>query len=83
MDNINELNMNEMEAVVGGGPNDGGYVKYPAEKSNCWIYQIQRHDTLGKIARENHTTVQKIMRENRELVNENFIVTGHYIYIPY
>ena len=78
----NELNLEEMEKVVGGG-NEGGYEKKPPEKAGCWIYKIKSGDRLGKIAKDNNTTVKKIMAVNPELVNENFIVTNHFIYIPY
>ena len=80
--NMKELNMNEMEKVVGGGPNDGGYAKKPATKDGCFIYKVQSGDRLGQIARTYNTTVKAIMRVNPELVSEDFIVTNHYIYIP-
>ena len=76
-----ELNMNEMEQVVG-GKNEGGYERKPGEKKGCTIYQIVSGDTLGKIARRNNTTVDKIMAINPELKNMNFIVAGCYIYLP-
>ena len=76
-----ELNMNEMEQVVG-GKNEGGYEKKPGEKKGCTIYQIVRGDTLFKIAKRNNTTVDKIMAVNPELVNRSYIVAGCYIYIP-
>ena len=80
MENM-ELNMNEMEQVVG-GKNEGGYEKKPGEKKGCTIYQIVRGDTLIKIAKRNNTTVDKIMAVNPELVNRSYIVAGCYIYIP-
>ena len=80
MDNM-ELNMNELEQVVG-GKNEGGYAKKPAERAGRKIYQIVSGDTLIKIARRNNTTVDKIMAINPELKNRNFIVAGCYIYIP-
>ena len=55
-----ELNMNEMEQVVG-GKNEGGYAKKPGAKRGCTIYKIVSGDTLIKIARRNNTTVDKIM----------------------
>ena len=76
-----ELNMNEMEQVVG-GKNEGGYERKPGEKKGCTIYQIVSGDTLGKIARRNNTTVDNIMAINPELKNMNFIVAGCYIYLP-
>jgi len=76
-----ELNMNEMEQVVG-GKDEGGYAKKPADKKGCTIYRVVSGDTLTKIAARNNTTVPKIMAVNPELVNKNFIVAGCYIYIP-
>lgn len=81
MENMKELNLSEMEMVSGGG-NDGGYERRPPEKAGCWIYKIRSGDRLGKIASTYNTTVTKIMAVNPELVNESFIVTNHYIYIP-
>ena len=80
MDNM-ELNMNEMEQVIG-GKNEGGYTKKPGAKRGCTIYKIVSGDTLIKIARRNNTTVDKIMAVNPELVNRSYIVAGCYIYIP-
>ena len=80
MDNM-ELNMNELEQVVG-GKNEGGYAKKPAERTGRKIYHIVSGDTLGKIARRNNTTVDKIMAINPELKNMNYIVAGCYIYLP-
>ncbi len=81
MENMNELNLNELEQVTGGG-NEGGYAKKPREKAGCFIYKIASGDTLGKIARRNGTSVSRIMSVNPEIRNQNFIVAGHYIYIP-
>ena len=76
-----ELNLEEMEKVTGGG-NEGGYEKKPRPKAGCSIYKICSGDTLGKIARRNGTSVSRIMSMNPEIRNQNFIVPGHYIYIP-
>ena len=80
MDNM-ELNLNEMEEVVG-GKNEGGYLKKPAARTGRKIYRIVSGDTLIKIANRNNTTVDKIMAINPELKNRNFIVAGCYIYVP-
>ena len=79
---MNELKINELEEIVGGN-NDGGYERRPREKSNCFIYQIRRGDTLSRLAGRYGTTVSRIMAVNPELVDASYIVTGHYIYIPY
>ena len=80
MDNM-ELNLNEMEEVVG-GKNEGGYVKKPAARAGRKIYRVASGDTLIKIAHRYNTTVDKIMAMNPELKNRNFIVSGCYIYVP-
>ena len=80
MDNM-ELNLNEMEEVVG-GKNEGGYVKKPAAHAVRKIYRIASGDTLIKIAHRNNTTVDRIMTINPELKNKNYIVAGCYIYLP-
>ena len=78
---MKELNMNELEQVIGGN-DDGGYARKPREKAGCWIYKIQSGDSLSRIAGTYGTSVNAIMSVNPELVNPNFIVAGHYIYIP-
>ena len=80
MDNM-ELNLNEMEEVVG-GKNEGGYVKKPAERAGRKIYKVVSGDTLIKIARRHNTTADKLMAINPELKNKNYIVAGCYIYVP-
>ena len=81
MDMMNEIKMDDLEKVVGGN-NDGGYTRKPRAKRGCWIYQIRPRDTLSKIAGNYGTSVSAIMSVNPELVDPNFIVAGHYIYIP-
>ena len=48
MDNMNELNLDEMNNIVGGA---GGSPHPLPDKSGCIVYRIARGDTLGKIAR--------------------------------
>ena len=81
MENMMELSPDELEQVTGGG-NEGGYAKKPRAKAGCSIYKIVSGDTLPKIARRNGTSVSRIMSVNPEIRNQNFIVAGHYIYIP-
>ena len=69
-----ELNMEEMGQVA------GGYTK-PAEKAGFIIYQIQKGDTLTKIANRYHTTVALIMSWNPKITNKNLINAGDYLYI--
>ena len=76
-----ELNLNEMEEIIG-GRNEGGYESKPGKKKGCSIYHIAPGNRLGQIARDHQTTVEAIMAVNPELVNPNFIRSGCYIYIP-
>lgn len=78
---MTELDLDKLDNVTG-GKNDGGFDRKPREKSGCVIYKIQPGDTLSKIALHNGTTVNRIMGVNPNLKNPNFIVPGHYIYIP-
>ena len=80
MDNM-ELNLEQMEEVVG-GKNEGGYEKKPRSKKGCFIYKVKSGDCLSRLAGTYGTTVKKIMSVNPELTNANYIVAGHYIYIP-
>ena len=81
MENNMELNLNEMEEVVG-GKNEGGFLKKPAARTGRKIYRIVHGDTLIKIAHRHNTTVDKLMAINPELKNRNYIVAGCYIYLP-
>ena len=81
MENNMELNLNEMEEVVG-GKNEGGFLKKPAACTGRKIYRIVHGDTLIKIAHRHNTTVDKLMAINPELKSRNFIVSGCYIYVP-
>ena len=53
MDNMKELNLNEINNIVGGA---GGSPHPLPDKSGCIVYRIARGDTLGKIARRYGTT---------------------------
>ena len=81
MENMNELNLNELENVTG-GKDEAGYEQKPKAKKGCKIHQIQKGETLGKIARANNTTVEAIMKVNPVIKNASFIIAGYYIYIP-
>ena len=79
MENM-ELNLNEMESIVGG---DGGYSKKPAAKKGFRIYQIKSGDNLTRIANTFQTTVDTIVKANKSVIsNPNFIRAGFFIYIP-
>ena len=79
MENMKELNLNELEEAVGGR---GGSPTRLPEKEGLIVYQIQRGDTLGKLARRYHTTVQQIAAFNPTIRNVNDITAGYFIYIP-
>ncbi len=79
MDNIKELNMNEMNNVVGGA---GGSPHPLPEKSGCIVYRINRGENLEKIARRYGTTGERIKAVNTTIHNVNDITAGYYIYIP-
>ncbi len=79
MDNIRELNMNEMNNVVGGA---GGSPHPLPEKSGCIVYRIMRGENLGVIARRYGTTAERIKAVNPTIHNVNDLTSGYYIYIP-
>ena len=73
-----ELNMNEMEQVVGG---KGGSREKLKPKKGYKVYQIVHGDTLTKIAYRFDTTVDNLI--NRDFIhNRNDITAGYYIYVP-
>ena len=76
MSNINEVNFEELEAV------SGGAYKPLTPKPGYIVYQIQRGDTLGRIAKAHNTTVARLMKENPKIVDMNLIYAGDYLYIP-
>ncbi len=77
-----ELNLDEMSMINGGANAYGGYKDKPEKKHGCRIYQIQKGDTLGNIARAHNTTVEEIMKVNPEIKDYNKIMMGYFIYIP-
>ena len=78
MENM-ELNVNEMEEVLGGF--GGSRTKLP-EIAGCLVYKIVRGDKLGTIARKFNTTVKTLKAMNSTITNENDITAGYYIYVP-
>ncbi len=80
MDNMKELNLNEMDAIVGGR---GGSPNPLPVKAGCDRYKIVPHDTLSGLANKFHTTVSKLMELNKEFItNKNDITAGFWIYVP-
>lgn len=59
----------------------GKYVK-PIEKEGFVIYQIQRNDTLSRIAKRfGLKSYREILLWNPKIVNPNRIYAGDYLYI--
>lgn len=79
MAEMNELRTEELEQVSGG---TGGSPHPLPAKSGCFVYQIQRGDKLGVIARRYGTTCEAIKKVNSTIHNVNDITAGYYIYIP-
>ena len=79
--NANELNINELENVNGGGR--GGSPTVLPKKDGYIVYQIAGAENLTKIARRYGTTVKAIKNANPAIIdNVNFIRAGYWIYIP-
>ncbi len=69
-----ELSLDELEKI-------GGGYKRPAEKAGYIIYQIQKGDTLTRIANRYHCTVNDLLRWNPKITNKSLIYAGDYLYI--
>ncbi len=78
MENM-ELNLNEMENVVGGKGGSKTQLK-PTAKYD--VYRIQRGDTLTRIAYRYKTTVDNLVKINPTITNKNDITAGYYMYVP-
>ena len=77
---MKELNLNEMENVIGG--RGGSPTKLP-DKKGYWVYRIKSGDCLSKIAGRYGTTTATLQRINSKYIhNVNDITAGYYIYIP-
>ena len=74
-----ELTLNEMEKVVGG---TGGSSRHLPDKEEFLVYQIQRGDTLGKIARRFNTDAEYLKSINPTIYSITDITPGYYIYVP-
>ena len=79
MENKMELNAEELDQVTGG---TGGSRKPLPPKDGCFVYWIQRGDTLSKLAARYNTTVAAIKRVNPTIHDVNDITADYYIYIP-
>lgn len=74
-----ELNLNEMEEVVGG---KGGYAKCPPPKSGFDVYQIKKGENLTKIGRRYGVSANYLKSINPSITNVNDITAGYWIYVP-
>lgn len=75
MTEMKELKIEELTAA------GGKYVR-PIEKEGFVIYQIQRNDTLGKIAKRfGLKSYREILLWNPKITNPNLIFAGDYLYI--
>ena len=77
---MNELNLNEMEAVSGGR---GGYAKKPGPRLGCDLYQNKKNETLIRIAKRYGVTWRDLKEMNADVIkNANDITDGYWIYVP-
>ena len=74
-----EMNLNEMEEVVGG---KGGYSYVPRPKAGCDVYQIRKGDNLTKIGRRYGVSADYLKSINPSISNINDITAGYWIYVP-
>ena len=72
--NVFEMNLNELEQIVGG-------YKKPKAKKGYRIYKILPGDTLTRIANRFNTTVKRLLSANPKIKNRNLIRAGDYIYV--
>ncbi len=77
--NMNELNLSEMEEAAGGM---GGSGKKLPGKKGFKVYQIQKGDTLIRIANRFGTTADYLKKINPTIKDKNDITAGFYIYVP-
>ena len=72
---MTEMKLEELTAA------GGRYVK-PIEKEGFVIYQIQRNDTLSRIAKRfGLKSYREILLWNPKIPNPNLIFCGDYLYI--
>ena len=69
-----ELNLNELDEAVGG-------YRRPKEKAGFIIYQIQKGDTVTRIAEKFQFTKKDILAWNPKITNPSLIYAGDYLYI--
>ena len=77
--NAIELNLNDLEYVIGG--NGGSPTVLPAKKG-FRVYQILGGDNLTKIAKKFNTTVNFLFNNNDTITDKNFVRAGFYMYVP-
>ena len=75
-----ELNLNEMEEVVGGF---GGSPNPLPQKAGYDRYKIESGTNHSRIARKFNTSVDYLMEINKAYItNKNDITAGFWIYVP-
>ena len=74
-----ELNMNEMEEIVGGR---GGSPTRLPRKKGYEVIKIERGATLTRIAYKYDTTVDYLVKINKTITDPNDITAGYYMYVP-
>ncbi len=77
--NNKELNLNEMEEIVGG--RGGSRTMLPARKGFA-VYRIQSGDCLSRIAGRYGVSAKYLQSINSTIHNINDITAGYYIYVP-
>ncbi len=70
-----ELAAEELDDVVGGA------YRIPKAKDGFFVYQIQKGDTLTRIAEHYGCTIRDLMTWNSKIVDKNRIFAGDYLYI--
>ncbi len=70
-----ELSVEEMNEIAG-----GAFKPLPI-KTGFIVYQIQKGDTLGRIAKAFGVTINDVMKWNPKITDKNKIYYGDYLYI--
>ena len=82
MESIKELNLNQLEEVIG-GRNEKGYEYYPKKiPAGCDVYKIQRGDTMKDIAKRYGLDTAGLMKLNKNIQDPSKIVAGFYLFVP-
>lgn len=78
MENKKELNMDDLEKVVGGGSE-----QYLPPKKGCFVYRIRKGDTPNKLADKFHISSLKILYFNPSITScDEDLTLDYFIYLP-